>query len=202
MSFHLKLTSLPASVTQYEELQFQSLRHNGQGRIVQQVDPVRDALVGRAVEYGSVLAYLWRRLGYPNAEQGADRLARYVLSTPRPDMYLIVEPTLLGMTSQVFTFVAPSAVQRAAESYIQAKVSAYSGAEHEFWIREQDLRRWNDCDPLTPYARAAARTLRDLLIPVRLEDGEIDLFGGGPRTRRAVNPEVTYSQAASTNCSM
>lgn len=82
MSFQLKLTSLPVGVTQYDELQFLSQCYDDQGCVTGQVDPVRDVIVGHAVAYDAVLAYLWRRLGYPNAKQEAGRLARYVLNTP------------------------------------------------------------------------------------------------------------------------
>ncbi|HRL53280.1 MAG TPA: hypothetical protein PK805_03455 [Acidovorax temperans] len=194
MSFQLKLTSLPVGVTQYDELQFLSQCYDDQGCVTGQVDPVRDVIVGHAVAYDAVLAYLWRRLGYPNAKQEAGRLARYVLNTPRIDMYLLVEPTLAGRASQVFSFVAPTSVQHAAESYRQAEVSANSARGRKFWMRERNLQHWKECDPLTPYARAAARTLQDLLKPVRLEEGAIDLFGECPRTKRSLNPAILDPQ--------
>lgn len=153
------------------------------------MDPVRGPAVGVEIEYGALFAYLFRRFGYPNVEWDTHRLARYVLATPRDDLYLVVEPTIAGLTSRVFSFLAPASVQAAAEAYRHALVSERSGAGHMFWAREQRIQAWDAGDPLLPYAQAAHRALQDLLKPVWLdEDGAIDIFGGVPRTSRAVRP--------------
>lgn len=189
MSFRMKLASLPADAVALEALQFMAQCHDERGQVMRSMDPVRGPVVGGEIEYGVLFAYLFRRFGYPNGPWNADRLACYVLATPRDDLYLVVEPTIAGLTSHVFSFLAPAPVQAAAEAYRHALVSERSGAGHGFWARDQQLRVWDARDPLRPYAQAANRTLRDLLKPVWLdEDGAIDIFGGVPRTARAVRP--------------
>lgn len=191
MSFRMKLASLPADAAALEALQFLAQCHDELGQVTRSVDPVRGPVVGGEVEYGPLFAYLFRRFGYPNAQRSANRLARYVLATPRDDLYLVVEPTIAGLTSHVFAFMAPASVRAAAEAYRHALVAAQSRAGQAFWVRDEQLRRWDARDPLTPYAQAAARALDDLLKPVWLdESGAIDIFGDVPRTARSVRPAV------------
>lgn len=189
MSFRMKLASLPAHTEALEALQFVAQSHDDSGQVTRSIDPVRGPVVGTDVEYGALFAYLFRRFGYPNALWSTDRLARYVLTTPRDDLYLVIEPTISGRTSQVFSFLAPAPVHVAAEAYRRELVSARAGAGHVFWARDHELRGWDARDPLTPYGQAAYRTLEDLMKPVQLdENGAIDIFGGVPRTARAVRP--------------
>ncbi|WP_298434932.1 hypothetical protein [Ottowia sp.] len=189
MSFRMRLASLPADVAALEVLQFMAHCHDRRGRVTRSFDPVRGPVLGAEVEYGALFAYLFRRFGYPNAGWDFNRLARYSLATPRDDLFLIVEPTIAGLTSQVFSFMGPASVHSAAEAYRRARVTAQSEGGNAFWVRDQELRRWDARDPLTPYAQAAARALDDLLKPVWLdEEGAIDIFGGVPRTSRSVRP--------------
>lgn len=195
MSFRMKLASPPADAAALEALQFLAQCHDERGQVTRSVDPVRGPVVGVEVEYGAVFAYLFRRFGYPNAQWDADRLVRYVVTTPRDDLYLVVEPTIAGLTSHVFAFLAPASVHAAAETYRQALVAARSRDGQVFWVRDEHLRQWAARDPLTPYAQAAARALEDLLKPVWLdESGAIDIFGDVPRTARAVRPALFGSR--------
>ncbi len=197
MSFRMKLASLPADAVALEALQFLAQCHDDRGQVTRSMDPVRGPVVGSEIEYGALFAYLFRRFGYPNAQWGADRLARYVLATPRDDLYLVVEPTIAGLTSHVFSFLAPASVHAAAEAYRHALVSERAGTGHAFWVRDQQLQGWDARDPLRSYAQAASRALHDLLKPVRLdEDGAIDIFGAVPRTARAVRPALLGSHHA------
>ncbi len=189
MSFRMKLTSLPTGTVAFEGLHFLAQCHDGRGQVTRSIDPVRGPVVGSEVEYGALFAYLFRRFGYPNMQWDADRLARYGLTTPRDDLFLVIVPTIAGQTSQVFSFLAPTSVHAAAEAYRHALIAERSGADRTFWVRDQHLRAWDAHDPLMPYAQAACRTLQDLLRPVLLdEDGAIDIFGGVPRTARSVRP--------------
>lgn len=189
MSFRMKLASLPTGTVAFEVLQFLAQCHDERGQVARSTDPVRGPVVGSEVEYGALFAYLFRRFGYPNMQWDTDRLARYGLTTPRDDLFLVIEPTIAGQTSQVFSFLAPTSVRTAAEAYRHALIAERSGAGRTFWVRDQQLRAWDAHDPLTPYAQAACRTLQDLLKPVLLdEDGAIDIFGDVPRTARAVQP--------------
>ena len=191
MSFRMKLASLPANAAAFEALQFLAQCHDDRGQVTRSIDPVRGPVVGTEVEYGALFAYLFRRFGYPNTQWDADRLVRYVLATPRDDLYLIIEPTIAGRTAQVFSFLAPAPVHAAAEAYRRQIVSERSGTGDVFWARDQKLQGWDALDPLTPYAQAACRTLEDLMKPVWLDEkGAIDIFGGVPRTARAVRPAL------------
>lgn len=197
MSFRMKFASLPDDTAGLEALQFLAHCHDGHGHVTRSIDPVRGPVVGSEVEYGALFAYLFRRFGYPNAPWDADRLARYVLTTPRDDLYLVIEPMIAGQTFQVFSFLGPTSVHVAAEAYRQELVSKRSDAGQEFWARAQQLRGWEVGDPLIPYAQAACRALEDFLKPVWLdEDGAIDVFGSVPRTVRAIRPAPLGSYGA------
>ncbi|MFT3803158.1 MAG: hypothetical protein QM766_18335 [Burkholderiaceae bacterium] len=189
MSFRLKLVTPPADAATYRGLRFVSLWRDEQGAMTRNIDPVLGPMVGTHIEYGALFAYLVRRFGPPNARCDAVHLARYVLSTPRQDMFLIVEPTIEGRTDEVFSFVVPAAAVASCDRYglRLAVESAKKGTA--LAARPQQLRHWADDDPLRPYALAAARTLQALQTPVSLdEDGAIDIFGPAPRTVRALKP--------------
>ncbi len=189
MSFRLKLASLPADAATYRALQFVSLWRDEHGATTRSVDPVLSPMVGTHIEYGALFAYLVRRFGPPNARCDAEHLARYVLATPRPDMFLIIEPTIEGRTAEVFSFVVPPVVRASCDRYGLRLAAKSAQKRPALAARPQHLRQWADDDPLRPYALAAARTLQALQTPVSLgEEGAIDIFGPMPRTVRALRP--------------
>ncbi|WP_187306038.1 hypothetical protein [Diaphorobacter nitroreducens] len=189
----MKLTLLPADAAMREALQFLAQCHDDRGQVTRSIDPVRGPVVGSEIEYGALFAYLFRRFGYPNVPWEAERLARYVLATPRADLYLVIEPMVTGLTSQVFSFLAPISIHTAAEAYRHERISTQVGNGHAFWARDQQLLAWDARDPLKPYAQAAYRALEDLLKPVQMDDGAIDIFGGVPRTTRSMQPAALAS---------
>lgn len=190
MSYRMRLASMPAAMGAYEPLRFElPSSKDGRERPVRTIDPVRGPWLGRRVEYGALFAYLYRRFGRPNAQCPDDRLARYVLTTPLPDMYLVVEPTLAGRSSQVFALLAPVQVQATADAYCESPESCRK--------RISPPKDWAPDDPLRPYALAATRTLRGLLRPVRLEcSGAIDIFGEVPHGGRVLQPAVMAKESA------
>lgn len=191
MSFRMKAVSFPAEAAAYESLQFLAHSYDALGRVTRQFDPVRGSVMGAQLEYGTLFAYLFRRFGYPNAECERQRLARYVLATPLPDMYLVVEPTIGGASDQVLSFFAPAVVNAAGEAFRLDLVARLSRSGQEFWARAPQLQCWEEGDQLKPYAQAAERTLQGLLHPVMLDDdGAIDVFGETPRTARALRPAI------------
>lgn len=193
MSFRMKLASLPADAAMLEALQFLAQCHDDRGQVTRSIDPVRGPVVGSEIEYGALFAYLFRRFGYPNVPWDAERLARYVLATARADLYLVIEPTVAGLTSQVFSFLAPMPIHTAAEAYRHERISGQSGGSHMFWARAPQLLAWDARDPLKPYAQAAYRALVDLLKAVQMDGGAIDIFGSVPRTARSMRPAVLWS---------
>ncbi len=199
MSFRMKLASLPADAAMLEALQFLAQCHDDRGQVTRSIDPVRGPVVGSEIEYGALFAYLFRRFGYPNVPWDAERLARYVLATPRADLYLVIEPTVAGLTSQVFSFLAPVSIHTAAEAYRHERIAAQRSIGHAFWVRDQQLLAWDARDPLKPYAQAAYRALADLLKAVQMDDGAIDIFGSVPRTTRSMRPAVLASQLTGTS---
>jgi len=192
MSFRMKLASLPANTAMLEALQFLAQCHDERGQVTRSIDPVRNPVVGSEIEYGALFAYLFRRFGYPNAPWDAERLARYVLATTRADLYLVIEPTIAGLTSQVFSFLAPVSIHAAAEAY-RSELIAGQSVGQVFWAREQQLLAWDARDPLKPYAQAAYRALEDLLKPVQMDSEAIDIFGCVPRTTRSIRPAMLAS---------
>lgn len=141
-------------------------------------DVVLSGTVGEQVDYGALFAYCFGRFGAPNADWAASRhLARYVLTTPLPDLWLAVTPTVDGERGGVFTFLAPAQVVQDSDAFLQALVRRRSRVRRAFWARPRRLRDWPGDDPLRPYARAAVCALRDMTWPLRGGGGRIDVFG-------------------------
>jgi len=81
-------------------------------------DPVISSVLGKEVNYGTLFAYCFRRFGYPNyGWDNYKELAKYILTTPRPDLFLSVVP-YVGDTSAIsFEFLTPQEVLRASATY-------------------------------------------------------------------------------------
>src|SRR5208337_4881861 len=68
---------------------------------------------GKEMDYGTLFSYLFRRFGYPN--QGWDdykQLAKYILTTPLPDMVLMIVPYCGNDTSLQFSFMVTAETSR------------------------------------------------------------------------------------------
>ncbi|MFK4706014.1 hypothetical protein ABIC83_002853 [Roseateles asaccharophilus] len=90
--------------------------------------------IGMETDYGALMAYLFRRFGYPNA--GWDdykELAKYNLTTPEPDMYMRVVPYVGNTSSISIMFMLSSEGQQAIEEYNRALKRARAERMHD-WI--------------------------------------------------------------------
>ncbi len=191
MAFRIKAVTLPAEASGYKPLQFTAQLCDERGRVSRQVDPVLDSKLGARVEYGNLFAYLFHRFGYPSGRWRSDAFVRYVLATPLAYMYLLIQPTIDGLSSQVFSFIAPVTVRWAAETFSRKARDALMATGSSGWVRPAQLRAWDTGDPLSPYARGASRTLAALQRPVCVGiDGTIDMFGPIARPRRAARPQT------------
>lgn len=140
--FRLKPATLQPGVY-YQKLDF---RHRV---IIQELsptcsDPIIASCLGDTIAYGPLFAYLFRRFGYPNA--GWDdykEMAKYLLTTPHPEMLLQVVPFAGDWTCITFSlFVAEDAVRA---------IDAFERRDHDEWTvrayawqEQQGLPEWMD----------------------------------------------------------
>lgn len=125
MSFRMQLASLPLGAGPYVPLCFATQRR-GANAAIHSFNPVLASTVGSELEYGNLFAYLFRRFGYPNqAWDHATELARYLLTTPHPALFLSVMPRIDGRTDDCIDFLAPAAAGQAAASFARGAVEAW-----------------------------------------------------------------------------
>lgn len=116
-------------------------------------DLVIETILGAQIDHGTILAYLFRRFGYPNSAWDRDlAIARYVLTTPNPAMLLCIEPHISGFTTLGFSFM------------VDARLMPTLGVGNR---RPTEFIMWSKKDPLRPLTEAARETLEDLLTPVQ-----------------------------------
>lgn len=138
--FVMKLASVKKGV-RYESLQF--------GHVIDcepeacgLADPVIAPIVGDKVEYGPLFAYLFRRFGYPNCGwDNYKELARYLLTTPRPDLLLEVVPYAGGTSCIAFRFLVPPETNCAINTYDKRAVNAWR-ERAGLWRERQGLPDW------------------------------------------------------------
>lgn len=108
--------------------------------------------LGERIDHGTILAYLFRRFGYPNSGWNPDvAIARYLLTTPNPAMILCIEPHITGYNLLSFCFMV--------EAQLMPILDVGT-------LRPAEINMWSKKDPLRPLAEAAWETLEDLLTPV------------------------------------
>ena len=125
-------------------------------------------------DYGTLLAYMMRRFGY--SPRGSDPYkslcGAWMMSTPHPDLYLIVEPSVSG-TGYAFFYALATEV-----------CTALREAERKI---DYDYEEGGDTAPLDawmalagPLYHAARVAIVDLLRPVGIRDSWIDAEGRVP----------------------
>ncbi len=137
--FSLKLASLKPGIT-YVSLSF--------GAYVEGTNPFSDAILesvcGPETNYGHLLAYCFRRFGYPN--HGWDdykELACYILNTPLDDMLLRVVPSVGSHTDLTFQFIVPVELPRTIRAYDQQARTAWFNRAMD-WKEAEGLPDWMD----------------------------------------------------------
>lgn len=119
--------------------------------------------LGKLVDHGAILTYMFRRFGYPNDAWDRDSsIASYLISTPNPAMILKVEPHVTGSSLLSFSFMVDDRLLPILDL----------GAQ-----RRAEISMWEKKDPLRPLAEAAWETLEDLLTPVEAGVMQINVKG-------------------------
>ncbi|AEF88760.1 hypothetical protein DelCs14_1731 [Delftia sp. Cs1-4] len=185
MSFRMQPALLPDVGEPFEPLCFTTLRRGPDGA-VRPFNPVLASTVGAYLEYGNLFAYLFRRFGYPNqARDVHTELARYTLTTPRPDLFLNVIPRVDGRTDLCLEFLAPASVGRAAQAYLLAAIDAWEGRAlaHQ---AGREMPRWLQARAEALAGRPSARGRRagDASISLRQALRTVSA-ATGPDARRA-----------------
>ena len=107
-------------------------------------DPIIASCLGDTIAYGPLLAYLFRRFGYPNA--GWDdykEMAKYILTTPHPEMVLQVVPYTGDWTCITFTLFIPEETADVIEQYDRRDREAWKARAYD-WREQQGLPDWMD----------------------------------------------------------
>jgi hypothetical protein len=94
------------------------------------------------MDYGALFAYCFRRFGYPNC--GWDdykELTAYHLTTPHPDMILMVVPYIRGQTHLQLRFMVTEDVSRAVDAYARREQVAWRARAVER-LEEAGLPEW------------------------------------------------------------
>ncbi len=100
---------------------------------------------GEHIEYGPLFAYLFRRFGYPN--YGWDdykELAKYILSTPLPDMVLKIVPYCGNSSDISFSFFITSEAQRKIRNYELRDVLLWQQRMFDWVESNNKLPGWLD----------------------------------------------------------
>lgn len=137
-SFKLQLAK--TRKTTYVGLEMQCFADTTDGSTYSAPLPIKLAC-GEKMDYGNLFSYLFRRFGYPN--KGWDdykQLAKYVLSTPLPDMVLMIVPYCGNGTDLHFSFMVT------AETY--QKIRDYDRRDYLVW-RER-MFDWIEANNMIP----------------------------------------------------
>lgn len=101
--------------------------------------PVTEKACGNKMNYGNLLAYLFRRFGYPNAAWDDDKqLAKYYLSTSLPDMILCVVPFAGDDTFLHFKFIVTESTAISIEAFELKEFDAFQERMFD-WIETNNL---------------------------------------------------------------
>ncbi len=100
---------------------------------------------GEEISQGSLLAYLLRRFGYPNAPSDPDKeLAAYLLTTSHPDMLMRISP-YAGATSHIsFTFMVPGEISKMVHMWPARHLDAHKNAFPEWLVQQGLIPDWFD----------------------------------------------------------
>lgn len=101
--------------------------------------------IGDEIHYGTLMAYLFRRFGYPNA--GWDdykELACYRLSTPEPDMFMRVVPYVGNASNISISFMVGEAGHQEIEDYNKQLKTEHLARMHDWIESTHGLPDWAD----------------------------------------------------------
>lgn len=105
-------------------------------------DPIMTPVCGEKIDYGSLFAYLFRRFGYPNSGwDGYKHLARYILTTPHPDLFLSVTPSASNRATLSLRFLMPREEWEALDADRRRDLDAWRERAYQ-WRERQGLPDW------------------------------------------------------------
>lgn len=135
--FRMKLATLTNGIC-YTGLDFRSYMEVNTGLHDQLIADV----CGAETDYGKLFAYCFRRFGYPNMGwSGYKELAKYLLTTPHPDMILSIVPYVGGTSVSHFRFWVPVEADMAVEAYARRFRDAWKVRAMD-WREPQGLPDW------------------------------------------------------------
>lgn len=139
--FRLKLAS-PHAECRYAELAFTDFIAEPEGQTPSLSDPIITPICGNNIDYGHLFAYLFRRFGYPNAAwDNRKNLARYILTTPHPDLLLEIIPCTSVYARLALRFLVPSKTWRSLEEQRWRASRAWK-ERALLWRERQGLPDW------------------------------------------------------------
>jgi len=149
------------------------------------MEPLFTETIGEMVDYGALFAYLFRRFGYPN--DGWDNyknLARYILTTPEPDLFLQVVPYVGNRSALHFTFLIPYEAYDEIHRIEQAPLDAWVERATTWYEAAHSVPDWMP-DWMEEASAFVARPLDDWKDAFSL----LSLFADGHTTEQ---PRKTY----------
>lgn len=104
-----------------------------------------DEGIGPVVPQGSLLAYLFRRFGFPNRPSDPYKeLAGYLLTTSHPGMLMGISPYAGGDSSLTFSFLVEDKVANALRAWPLRKRDAHNKAFPDWLEKNNLLPNWMD----------------------------------------------------------
>lgn len=105
-------------------------------------DPILNGICGPAMDYGHLLAYCFRRFGYPARGWDGDKeLVTYYLTTPHPGMVLKVAPSVSNVTDLSLCFMVKAELNRELDAYALQERNAWRERARD-WAEQQGLPDW------------------------------------------------------------
>jgi hypothetical protein len=106
------------------------------------VDPVHATLRTQGLDYGHLFTYCFRRFGLPN--WGSDSykdIAQWFLTTPRPDLVLVIRPSVLPEPHFSIFFLTSQELGTAARNWERLDVDTWTERKLD-WVEAQGLPEW------------------------------------------------------------
>jgi hypothetical protein len=105
-------------------------------------NPVYESLPAKEIDYGRLFTYAFRRFGLPNAgSDGYKEIANWFLTTPHPDLLLILRPTPLPGPEFSIKFYVPEELAFACRGWERADIDAWLQRKLD-WVEKQGLPDW------------------------------------------------------------
>lgn len=106
------------------------------------VDPIVASVCGQSVDYGQLFAYCFRRFGYPNVGWDSRKaLVDYHLTTPHPDLVLLVSPYVRNTSKLSLRFLLTEGAHDEVRAYEERDLRAWTARAMDK-AQAQGLPNW------------------------------------------------------------